>query len=385
MRLSLYNELMVGAATCRHGSSPMSVWCMCSVASLLLQLSLCTLAAPAARRAASTKRRPQAATSAPTRTPRPTLAPEPSPTLVPPILVPTEPAIDFPLATMTAELSATVVASLPPTPTPDQANGTGGFGLEGVSAQALRAPQAGRSCGRSPRTACSVSDPSQAHFVAIYTHDGGDWKQLDRFELTDDDYLDPTGLAQVDIDPKNIWLEAQGGAGAHSGCYDLLRFDGKQLHSEVSSCSSSPGDSRLEDVNGDGTPEVVLDATDYYVFCYACGVRQDQLHRDALGWPKDGRGQAGAAAGRGGRAARSNQSGDRAGAGRPVERCPGDRSARHCCYSRQSGREMGRRADRPDRRGARRAGPERRVPAAGQHVLWRLPGSAGYHARIHSG
>src|SRR5207244_4359732 len=79
---------------------------------------------------------------------------------------------------------------------------------------------------------------------------------------------------QVELDPKNIWLEAQGGAGAHSGCYDLLRFDGKQLHSEISSCSSSPGDSRLEDLNGDGTPEVVLDATDYYVFCYACGVRK---------------------------------------------------------------------------------------------------------------
>ena len=72
----------------------------------------------------------------------------------------------------------------------------------------------------------------------------------------------------------NIWLEAQGGAGAHSGCYDLLRFDGRQLHSEAAACSSSPGDSRLEDVNGDGVNDVVLDATDYYVFCYACGVRQ---------------------------------------------------------------------------------------------------------------
>jgi hypothetical protein len=210
----------------------------------------------------------------PTRTPRPTRAPQPSATLPPPILVPTEAINDLPLATMTAALSATVVAGLPPTPTPDQANGTGGLGLEGATAQALRSPDGWPQLWAVASHGMSMGDPSQVHFVAIYTHAGGDWKQLDRFELTNDHYLDPTGLAQVDIEPKNIWLEAQGGAGAHSGCYDLLRFDGSKLHSEISSCSSSPGNGRIEDVDGDGTPDVVLDATDYYVFCYACGVRE---------------------------------------------------------------------------------------------------------------
>src|SRR3982750_3672844 len=66
-----------------------------------------------------------AATSAPT---RPTPAPEPSATPEPPTLVPTALATEVPLAMMTAELSATVVAGLPPTPTPDATNGTGGFG-----------------------------------------------------------------------------------------------------------------------------------------------------------------------------------------------------------------------------------------------------------------
>src|SRR5690606_31354764 len=28
----------------------------------------------------------------------------------------------------------------------------------------------------------------------------------------------------------------------------------------------------LEDLDGDGIAEVVLDASDYYVYCYACGV-----------------------------------------------------------------------------------------------------------------
>jgi hypothetical protein len=118
--------------------------------------------------------------------------------------------------------------------------------------------------------------------VAIYAHDGGDWKQLDRFELANDDYLDPTGVMQVEIDPRYVWLEVQGGAGAHSGCYDLLRFDGKQLHGEVSACSSSPGAGGLIDLNRDGRPEVVIDQTDYYVFCYACGVRK--IDQQVLRW-----------------------------------------------------------------------------------------------------
>jgi hypothetical protein len=239
---------------------------------LTLLLTTCLLFTLAACGAPPTSAAPTAAaTSEPT---RPTLAPEPSATPIPPTLVPTALATEVPLAMMTAELSATVVAALPPTPTPDAANGTGGFGLEGVSAQALRSPAGWPPLWAVASHGMSVGDPSQVHFVEIYSREGGAWRRLDRFELTDDDYLDPTGLAQVDIDPKNIWLEAQGGAGAHSGCYDLLRFDGSKLHSEVSSCSSSPGDSRLEDVNGDGTLDVVLDATDYYVFCYACGVRQ---------------------------------------------------------------------------------------------------------------
>src|SRR5690348_1957435 len=173
--------------------------------SLLLSTCLCFMLAACG--APPTSEAPTAgATRAPTRTPRPTLAPkptvtpEPSATPAAPTLAPTAPATDVPLAMMTVELSATVVASLPPTPTPDQANGTGGFGLEGVNAQALRSPAGWPQLWAVASHGMSVGDPSQVHFVAIYTHDGGEWKQLDRFELTDDDYLDPTGVAQVDID-----------------------------------------------------------------------------------------------------------------------------------------------------------------------------------------
>ena len=45
------------------------------------------------------------------------------------------------------------------------------------------------------------------------------------------------------------------------------------MKEEVSSFSSSPGIGRSEDLNNDGLSEVLLDASDPYVFCYACGVR----------------------------------------------------------------------------------------------------------------
>jgi hypothetical protein len=220
-------------------------------------------------------------TAAPTRTPRPT--PEPRPSATPePTAAPTE----LPIATYTAELSATVAASLPPTTTPESGDAGGFFaGIEGVEAQPLKAPASMPPLWAVSSRGMRNADPPQNHFVAIYARAGDGWKELDRAELENYDFFAENGLAQVDLDPRYVWLEAQGGAGAHSGCYDLLRFDGKQLHDEVSACSSSPGAGELKDVNGDGTPDVVLNATNYYVFCYACGVRE--VNYQVLRWDGD--------------------------------------------------------------------------------------------------
>ena len=70
--------------------------------------------------------------------------------------------------------------------------------------------------------------------------------------------------------------------GAHSGTFNLLSFDGTTLRSEAGGFSSSPGVGEIADINGDGVGEVILDASDYYVFCYACGVRLAQY--DVLRW-----------------------------------------------------------------------------------------------------
>jgi hypothetical protein len=121
--------------------------------------------------------------------------------------------------------------------------------------------------------------PLPNHFVAIYIQANGNWQELARQEFSSGDpavaapdYVGEGGLAQTQIEPSHTWLVLQGGAGAHSGVFELLDFDGQTLRIQVNGFSSSPGAGTIQDVNGDRVPDVVLNATDYYVFCYACGV-----------------------------------------------------------------------------------------------------------------
>ncbi|NIO70530.1 MAG: hypothetical protein GTN71_16255 [Anaerolineae bacterium] len=180
-----------------------------------------------------------------------------------------------------AELKGMIEASLPPIPTPD----TSGFspgGIVEVGALPLTV-----SSGSQPLWAAfsvgmhGFGDPPQNHFVAIYTRSDAGWQELTRLELGEGpdpealgpDYVFEGSLRQVNVEPSRIWLQLEGGAGAHSGTYHLLSFDGQALKVEATNFTSSPGGNRLEDLNGDGVLEVLLDATDYYVFCYACGMR----------------------------------------------------------------------------------------------------------------
>jgi hypothetical protein len=123
-------------------------------------------------------------------------------------------------------------------------------------------------------------DPVPGHFVAIYTWDYNSWQELTRQDLHEQqennfgpDYLNEHSVNQVDIDPAYVWLAIDGGIGAHGGTFQLLRFDGTILHLEVAGSNANPGVGYLEDLNGDDTSEVILRLHDFYVFCYACGVR----------------------------------------------------------------------------------------------------------------
>ncbi|OQA39475.1 MAG: hypothetical protein BWY52_03111 [Chloroflexi bacterium ADurb.Bin325] len=127
--------------------------------------------------------------------------------------------------------------------------------------------------------------PLLSHFVAIFTRDDDGWRELARIDLDtppgDDsllmeplpDFIATGGVRQAAIEPDHIWLTVDGGVGAHSGVFQLLSFDGTALKMELVGSSASPGAGFIADVNDDGQNDVVLDATEPYIFCYACGVR----------------------------------------------------------------------------------------------------------------
>ena len=136
-------------------------------------------------------------------------------------------------------------------------------------------------------------DPDTPHAVGVYVREVDGWQEVSLLQLTGlqegvtagPDYLNDGGVMPVQIGPAGntagdsasdgtqLWLHVEGGAGAHGGVCDILRLADDTLTQELDSFSASPGGCEVEDVNGDGANEVVLDATDPYVFCYACGVR----------------------------------------------------------------------------------------------------------------
>lgn len=127
--------------------------------------------------------------------------------------------------------------------------------------------------------------PLPSHFVAIFTRDDGGWRELARIDLDTQlegdpmlveplpDFVGAGGVRQVAIEPGHIWLTVDSGVGAHSGVFQLLSFDGTALKVALVGSSASPGAGFIADVNDDGQNDVVLDATEPYIFCYACGVR----------------------------------------------------------------------------------------------------------------
>jgi hypothetical protein len=179
------------------------------------------------------------------------------------------------------ELQATVVAGLPPTPTPGgEDSGFGGF--DGVNVFHLDTADGFGTLWVAYTYGMRSFEPLEQHFVAVYNQEETGWRELGRVELEDPDYIDSAGVQQVALDMESTWLQVDSGVGAHGGCFNILRFDGQELHNELSHCGSAPGSGYLEDLNGDDVMEVLLDATDHYVFCYACNV--DYVVTDVVRW-----------------------------------------------------------------------------------------------------
>ena len=91
-------------------------------------------------------------------------------------------------------------------------------------------------------------------------------------------YINRGGVQQVTVEPQGVWLQVDAVVGAHSGTMHLLRYAGGRITVEATNTSASPGSGYVADLNGDRFGGVVLDASDAYVFCYACGVRYVDYH-----------------------------------------------------------------------------------------------------------
>jgi hypothetical protein len=148
-----------------------------------------------------------------------------------------------------------------------------GGGIESVAVFPLEVPEGSPPLWAAYSLGSRSYEPLQNHFVAIYTRDSSGWKELARLELEEPDYLGDGGVQQAQVEPGHTWLRVDGGVGAHGGCFSLLRYDGQSLQKILGSCTDTPLAGDLRDLNGDGTLEVLLNASDNYVFCYACGVR----------------------------------------------------------------------------------------------------------------
>ncbi len=91
----------------------------------------------------------------------------------------------------------------------------------------------------------------------------------------------PSG-APIDTWGPDLWFAVDAGVGAHGSSFELLRWDGDRLTSELQWFSAIPGAAgELLDLNGDAVPEIVLDDTNPFIFCYVCGVQEPgfQLQR----------------------------------------------------------------------------------------------------------
>lgn len=167
----------------------------------------------------------------------------------------------------------------------------GSVGIQSVAAFQANSPIDGSALWVAYTIGIRNFDPLQNHALGIYKRVSEGWKQLALFEMADvpspastntqqdeiqplsPDYLGEGSVFPVTIEPARLWLQVDGGMGAHSGIFALLSFDGTTIKQEASGFSASPGAGSVEDVNGDGMGEVILDNSDYYIFCYACGVR----------------------------------------------------------------------------------------------------------------
>ncbi|MFC2042534.1 hypothetical protein ACFLUA_00050 [Chloroflexota bacterium] len=206
-----------------------------------------------------------------TELPAATLTPtQPAPTLTPsPSATPTE----IPKETRLSDIQQKLVTGIALTLTPESSGMSFFGGLTDVNWFELDTAGSDQPYWVFHSVGMRSYEPLQNHFVAIYSLENGDTNEIDHDELLIPDYIGEGSVQQVPVAPDGIWLQVMSEVGAHSGCFDLLRFDGGYIEHVLSDCASSPDAGEVRDLDGNGVSEVLLNWSEDYVFCYACGVR----------------------------------------------------------------------------------------------------------------
>ena len=81
-------------------------------------------------------------------------------------------------------------------------------------------------------------DPLRNHFVAVFAYENEKFREIGRVSLEDPDILFDNSVMNQEIDGR-IWLEVNGGVGAHGNCLNVLRLDQGILYSDIAHCHSS--------------------------------------------------------------------------------------------------------------------------------------------------
>ena len=162
-------------------------------------------------------------------------------------------------------IAATIVAKMPATATPDAAGLSNSLQGDTAVLGLLDRYVAGITLGMM----ANMDDP---HPLIIYEKTGNSFMPVATYEF-DEEYISTLELIDVPLADKAFFV-VSGGMGAHSSFAKVFSFDGKTLKVELEAGSDAGGGAlTIVDVNKDGQVDLIGDNTDYYVFCYACGVR----------------------------------------------------------------------------------------------------------------
>jgi len=198
----------------------------------------------------------------------------PTATPLPPTATPTI----SPAAAATA-VSAMLMQHVPPTPVTNTENS----GIEGITVFTLTNPIDQNMWWIAHTHGFLNYEIEQKHLVGLYKPVNGAWQEVNVLTVESEPSMVAAGSVEsIKLDEENLWLMVDSFTGAHSGCFDVLHFNKQQLGTSLSHCNSSPGAAEVKDVDHDGKSEIILNKTDYYVFCYACGVQH--LDYQTLHW-----------------------------------------------------------------------------------------------------